>query len=183
MSIRINLLASRRLDIQRQKNQRRYITIGSFGALILFAIFLVGITTYAVILRTTHKNLETKVSATEKRIKALHDVEMQYVYLKDKVGSLVKILEQTKKQQAIARYILKLFPQEIPLGGFSIGKNWVVNLGGETTSFKLLQTTLENLISTPQSEDKLIRLSGITLNSLSRNQDRVYQFKLSLKFK
>ena len=107
---------------------------------------------------------------------------MKYIYLKDKASSLVKILETAKKQRAIAYYILDIFPDEIPLGGFSIGSDWQVDLQGEAKSFKTLHQTLENLLSCRTDDQDLIKLAGITLNSLDRNEDYTYKFSLILKF-
>jgi len=185
VKIKINLLSNRQRQLQKQKNQRRYVAVGSFGALVLFIVFLVSLTVYALVLRTSHNNLLKQIDAQEKIIKSLAEVELKYLYLKEKVGPLTSIIQQTRKQQAIARYILQRFPDEIPLAGFSIAKKdkvWLVDLGGEANGFRLLQETLEGLIANPKGEEETIKLTGLTLNSLGRNDKFVYQFSLLAQF-
>lgn len=179
---KINLLSGRRLAIQKRKNKRHYVILTSLSLGGFFLIGLAFLVAYGLVLRFNYKNLEKKVAEKEKIITSLSDVEMKYTYLKDKSSSLVEILETSRKQRAIANYILTIFPEDIPLGGFAINSDWRVDLSGEANSFKSLHQTLENLLSQRSDDQGLIKLTGITLNSLSRGEEYAYQFKLLLSF-
>ncbi|MBU0619068.1 hypothetical protein KKD62_02410 [Patescibacteria group bacterium] len=181
MAFKINLLAARSLEIRKQRRRQAAITVISLAALGVFVIFLIGLTSYAAFLQVRYRSLERQLSETEIKIKAFSDLEMQYVYLKDKAGVLVEILEQTKKQQAIASYILDIFPREIPLGGFSVEDDWLVSIEGKTDSFSLLQESLSRLSAFPP-DNKLVKLRGIVLNALSRDSKGFYNFSLDLQF-
>ena len=179
MALRVNLLTASKLRERRKAKERWRRSLASLGVLGLFLLFVVGLTLFSLILRARLERVEAQVKKAERKIEQLSPVEQKYAYLKSKVETLGGIVEQTKKQQKIARFILELFPAEVPIGDFQISSDWKVTVSGETESFTVLRQVLEKVVRGPEGAPKI---KTAVLESLSRSEDGVYSFSLYLEF-
>lgn len=179
MALRVNLLTTSKLRERRRAKEHWRRSLVSLAVLAVFLLFVVGITLFSLLLKSRMEKVTARVAMVEDRLKQLSPVEQKYAYLKSKAKTLVAILEQTEKQQKIARFILELFPAEVPIGDFQIGSDWTVRVDGSTESFTILRRVLQKVITEPPETPKIRKA---VLESLSRNEKGVYTFSLYLEF-
>jgi len=170
---KINLFPKIESTWKKRAKIKRWLQIASVVVLILYFVGLSSLLSYSLFLNKKIQSLQTKIEASQQKIKNLKSVESKHLLFKTKLQELVKIFKEEESKKAS---LVNL--DEIQMSGVSFSSvvygSTGVKIEGTAENVLVLDKFVRQLKTKAQS-----LFSQAQIENIRRTKDGDYKFTLS----
>lgn len=175
--ISINLLP---LDFTKARfEQEKFSHIQTFGIILITLFIFVAIASFAFrfIQSQNIDKLQKQLNGYEERLLTLQKREASVVILKNRLTTISQLTSTQSVNKSMYELMNSLTPVSIIINSLIIDTNGNMLLSGNTSDVFSLDSYLLSLVNKEKNKD---RISGATLENLSRGKDGIYRFSLKI---
>lgn len=173
----INLLPEEEKKQAASAQLRQKLTRYSIGVLLIAVLVSVVVFGYwAQLLQTDHQ-LSGKIDDLSQDLKRLSNVENLVRSLKAKLSAITAISAKTQNYESLMNDISQLIPSGVALSGATVSDKGLIALTGTGAN----AGEFSNLMASFLKQDS--KFTGVTVESLNRDDKGVYKFVVSAKLK
>ncbi|MDZ7586205.1 MAG: hypothetical protein U0946_00480 [Patescibacteria group bacterium] len=125
--------------------------------MIILALLMIVLSSAALKIANSNKELEKKIGLTKNKITQLEDVESKQVYLLSKLGSFANLLKLQERHQAVAETIFDLIPNGTTLQGFEVNEKGIIDLAGNVPDWLKLFELLKRIKESSTSQLRVVK--------------------------
>jgi len=176
----INFLAGRQAGIRARLARAKKIQVFAFSILVVYSLSVLVIFSLYFWQKAENKKtralIEREKGAIQKRI----DVEMKQIFLKDKLASLMPILESKRQYQEAIEAVFTLVPPGLSISGFAISESGEVSFSGETNDFSDFEKFLAGLEKKSVTPEFTVNFAKV--ENLRVRLEEGYNFRVLLRY-
>lgn len=176
----INLLPEEEIKEATAKATRNKVTVYSMLTLAVAVAVSAVVFGYWLVLVRTDSQLTSQIGKLSSQIQSLGNVETLARVLKSKLSAIVTIRARSENYEGFLADVASLTPPGVTLSDLTVSDEKLVTITGTAAT----ATDFSNLVTTLLAhETAKIRFSGVTVESLARDDKGEYQFTFSAKLK
>jgi hypothetical protein len=174
----INLLPEITAEVEKKQRKIRKIKIFSGGMLILFLLATVGVFAYWASLANELGVINGSYAEEEKKLGELVEAEGLFQGTVIKANRIEKIEPQLSSPSALFSDVYSFAGKNVMVRSISIEQTGEVGLGGSAENDAQVVSFLGELEDLTQLAGR--RVTGVTVDSLRKDAEKGYRFKISL---
>ena len=173
----INLLPEEERKQAASQQLRKKLNRYSIGVLLIAVLVSAAVFGYWAQLLRTDRQLSGKIEDLSQDLQRLSNVENLARILKAKLSTIVAISGKTQNYESLMNDISQLIPSQVALSGVTVSDKGLITLTGNAVA----AGEFSNLMASFLKRDS--KFTGVTVESLNRDDKGVYKFVVSVKLK
>lgn len=178
--IKINLLPSEFLSIQKEYRKFKKIQLICISVMLVFA-FLSSMTVALRVFQSQKVNTaQNQLDDLTNKVTGFKNKEVQLLILKSRIGAIEKLTDAPSTQRSLYNLIYQLVPSNVQINSVAIGSGGSVGLSIIVPDANTLEELLNNLLSKEKNEGRILEVG---IENLTRNRESPFRASLTIKAK
>jgi len=176
----INFLAGRQAEIRARLARAKKNQVFAFSILIIYSLSVLVVLSLYFWQKAENKKTRALIEREKRAIQERVDLEMKQIFLKDKLASLMPILEAKRQYQEAIEAVFTLVPPGLSISGFAISESGEISFSGETADFSDLEKFLAGLEKKSITPEFTVNFAKV--ENLRVRLEKGYNFRALLRY-
>ena len=186
----VNFLSSKSREFADKRKQTAKVYAICTAILVVYLVILVPVVTYRLYQSNRLSNLNQNIEKTKEEIKSLYPIEAKYTLVANKLNLADLYFQTRKNPKEILTEVMAILPPSVVVNNVNFGSETETNNTSSSPEDQsgsiMITSTSPNVFSTVELIQQLEgagtsgQFAGVTISSVTRNEEGIYNINIIL---